>query len=170
MQCYGQDCISCRRTYFSKRNSQTSRAQSALNPFYAWCSMLLTGLHHSPVVNFPLQLPWNSSLLHLHLPPLLPFLTCTRVRGNHHHHQVLLWCLVFVWKIVRSYCNVFTFKINNFWSWSDSISIFRTSRRFTRRKIFNRIMGIILIRFPYYFMKYWNMVTVAYLYIMIIIS
>ena len=29
---------------------QTSRAQSPLNPFYTWCNMFLTRLHHSPVV------------------------------------------------------------------------------------------------------------------------
>ena len=44
--------------------------------------MLLTGLHHSPVVSIPLLLKF----LHipLHLPPLLLSLMCTRVRGNHH--------------------------------------------------------------------------------------
>ena len=65
-------------------NSQTSRSQSPLNPSYTWCSMLLTGLHQYPVVSIPLLLPSNSSMLPLHLPPLLSYLTCTRVRGNHH--------------------------------------------------------------------------------------
>ena len=51
--------------------SQTSRAKSPLNPFYTWCNMLLTGLHHSPVVStLLLFLPSNSSILPLHLVPL----------------------------------------------------------------------------------------------------
>ena len=62
-------------------HSQTCRAQYPFNPFYTWCNMLLTGLHHSPVVNIPLLLPSNSSILPLHLPSL----TCMRVRGNHHY-------------------------------------------------------------------------------------
>ena len=67
-------------------HSQTSRTQSPLNPFYTWCNMLLTGLHHSPVVSISLLIPSNSSILSLHFPPMLPSLTCTRLRGNHHHH------------------------------------------------------------------------------------
>merc|ERR1719452_382199 len=63
------------------------RAQSPLNHFYTWCSMLLPGVHHSPVVSVPLLLCSNSSILPLHLPPLLPSLTYTRVMGNHHHHK-----------------------------------------------------------------------------------
>ena len=52
--------------------------------------MLLTGLHHSPVVSIPLLLPSTSSIFPLHLtPPLLSF-TCTRVRGNYHHHGYAL--------------------------------------------------------------------------------
>jgi len=47
--------------------SQASRAQSALNPFYTWCNMLLTGLHHSPVVSNPILLLSNPSILPLHL-------------------------------------------------------------------------------------------------------
>ena len=62
---------------------QTSRAQSSLNPFYTWCDILPSGLHHLPVVSIPFLLLSYSSILHL--PPLSPFLTCTRVRGNHHH-------------------------------------------------------------------------------------
>ena len=69
--------------------SQTSRAQSPLNPLYTWSNMLLTGLHHSPVVSIPLLLPWNPCMLPLHLPPLLFFLRCTRVRENHHHMQTV---------------------------------------------------------------------------------
>ena len=69
---------------------QTSRAQSPLNPFYTWCNILLTGLHHSLIVSIPLLLPSNFSILPLHLPPLFPSFTCTtRVRGNHHHHQIV---------------------------------------------------------------------------------
>ena len=66
-------------------NSQTSRAQSPLNPFYTWCNMLLTGLHNSLVVSIPLLLPSNSSILSFFFPPPFPplLLTCTRVRGNH---------------------------------------------------------------------------------------
>ena len=33
--------------------------------------MLLTGLHHSPIVSIPLLLSWNSSILPLHLPIFL---------------------------------------------------------------------------------------------------
>ena len=47
-------------------HSQTSRAKSPLNPSYTWGNMLLTELHHSPVVS-SLLLPSNSSIL----PPLL---------------------------------------------------------------------------------------------------
>ena len=54
-------------------HSQTSRAQSPLNQFYTWCNMLLTGLHHSPVVSITFKF--------LHTPS--PLLTCTRVRGSH---------------------------------------------------------------------------------------
>ena len=50
------------------QHSQTYRAQSPLNLFYTWCNMLLTRLHHSPVVSIPLFLPSNSSLYPLHLP------------------------------------------------------------------------------------------------------
>ena len=55
-------------------HSQTSRAQSPLNPFYTWCNILLTEFHYSPVVSIPLVLPSNTSILLLSL-------TCTRVRG-----------------------------------------------------------------------------------------
>ena len=48
--------------------SQTFRAQSPLNPFWIWCNMLLTGLHHSPVVSIPLLLFSNSSILPFHFP------------------------------------------------------------------------------------------------------
>ena len=65
------------------------RAQSPLNHFYTWCSMLLPGLHHSPVVSVPLLLPTNSSTFPLHLPPLLLSLVCTGIGGTHHHHQGL---------------------------------------------------------------------------------
>ena len=68
-------------------NSQTSRAQFPLNYFYTWCNMLLTGSHHSPVVRIPLIIPSTSFILPLHLP-LYSSLVCTRVRGNHHNHQV----------------------------------------------------------------------------------
>ena len=68
------------------QHSQTSRAKSPLNPFYTWCKILLTGLHHSPVGSIPLLLPTNSSIFPLHLPPLLISLMCTRVRGSYHHH------------------------------------------------------------------------------------
>ena len=44
---------------------QTSRDQSPVDPFYAWCNMLLTGMHHSPVVSilllFPQILPYSPS-------------------------------------------------------------------------------------------------------------
>ena len=53
--------------------------------------MLLIGLHHLPVVSIPLLLPLNSSMISLHLPPLLPFLTCMIIRGNHHHHHHVLF-------------------------------------------------------------------------------
>ena len=68
------------------QHSQNSRAQSPLNPFYTWCNILLTELHHSSVVSIPLLLPSNSSIFPLQLPPLFHSLMCTRVRGNHHHH------------------------------------------------------------------------------------
>ena len=51
---------------------------SPLNSFYTWCSILLTGLHHSPVVSIPLLLPSNFSIVLLHRPPLLISLMCTR--------------------------------------------------------------------------------------------
>ena len=41
-------------------------------PFYTWCNMFLTGLHHSPVVSIPLFLLSNSSILPFHLFPF-PF-------------------------------------------------------------------------------------------------
>jgi len=50
-------------------HSQTSGAKSPLNPSYTWLNVLI-GLHYSPVVNIPLLLPSNSSILPLHLPPL----------------------------------------------------------------------------------------------------
>ena len=56
-----------------------------LNPFYTWCKMLLTELHHSPVDSIPFFLPSNSSIPHFTLPPpLLAYLTCTRVRDTIH--------------------------------------------------------------------------------------
>ena len=76
------------------RHSQTSCAQSPFDPFYAWSNMLLTGLHHSPVASIPLLLPSNSSILPLHLPPLLPSLTCRRVRDNHHQWIDNYWASV----------------------------------------------------------------------------
>ena len=68
-----------------------------------WC-MLLTGLHHSPVVSIPLLLSTNSSIFPLHLPPLLISLVCTRVRCNYHHQPFTFqrW----VWRsypVVRSW-------------------------------------------------------------------
>ena len=54
-----------------------SRAKSPLNHFYTWCNMLLTGLHHSPVV----------VSITLHLLPLLLSLMFTRVGDNYHHHD-----------------------------------------------------------------------------------
>ena len=64
-----------------------SPAKSPLNHFYTWCNMLLTGLHHSTVVSISPLLLSNYSMLPLHLPPLLPSPTCTRINGNHHHHH-----------------------------------------------------------------------------------
>ena len=64
---------------------KTSRAQYSLNRFYTLWNMLLTGLHHSLLVSVSLLLPTNSSILPLHLSPLLSSLTCVRVGGNHHH-------------------------------------------------------------------------------------
>ena len=72
------------------KHSQNSLAQSSFNPFYTWYNVLLTGFHHSLVVGIPLLILWNASILPLHLPPLLSFLTCTRVRVNHHHQQFIL--------------------------------------------------------------------------------
>ena len=62
-----------------RHHSQVSCAQSSLNHFYTLCNMLLTGLLHSPVVSIPLLLSSNSSILPLHLPPLLLSLTYRRV-------------------------------------------------------------------------------------------
>ena len=56
-------------------HSQTSLAHSPLNPFYTWCNLLLTVLHHSPVVSIPLILPYSpsySSILFSHIPPYSP--------------------------------------------------------------------------------------------------
>ena len=53
--------------------SQTTPAWSILNPFYTWCTMLLTGLHHSPVVNIPLLLHYIFSMYSLPPPSPLPF-------------------------------------------------------------------------------------------------
>ena len=53
-----------------------------VNPFHTWCNMLLTGLHHSPVVSLTLLLlPSNTSII--------PSLTCMRVRGNHNNNNAL---------------------------------------------------------------------------------
>ena len=68
---------------------QTPRVQPPLNPFYTWCNMLLTRLHHFSVVGIVL-LPWNSSTL----PPVHSF-ACTRatliknpfLRSNEHNHS-----------------------------------------------------------------------------------
>ena len=67
--------------------SQPSRAQFPFQPFYTWYNMLLTGLHQSPVISIPLHLPSNSSIFPFHFPSLILSITCTRVRGNHHHHS-----------------------------------------------------------------------------------
>jgi len=56
--------------------SQTSHAQSQLNPFYTCCWLTCT---------IPLFLPSYSSIPFLHL-------TCTRVRGNHHHLKGIIHC------------------------------------------------------------------------------
>ena len=80
--------------------SQTSRAQSPLNPFYTWynhhvaTNMLLTGLHQSPVVSIPLLLPSNLTIIPLQPPTLLPLLTCTKVRAiiiNNNIHVATLY-------------------------------------------------------------------------------
>ena len=93
-------------------HSQSSRTQSPLNPFYTWCNMLLTGLYHSPLVSIPLLLSSNSSILLLHLLFFLPSLTCTRVRGNHHHHpkfDMQKWiCILCIW--YAYYVHIFIFK------------------------------------------------------------
>ena len=59
-------------------HSKTSRAQSPLNPSHTWCNMLLTGLHHSPVVIISLLLPSNFSILPLQL--ILQRFLCTYTR------------------------------------------------------------------------------------------
>ena len=61
-------------------HSQTSRVQSTFNPFYTCCWLGCT---------IPLLLPSNSSILSLQLLPLLPSLTCARVRGNRHQGKSL---------------------------------------------------------------------------------
>ena len=58
---------------------QTSCAQSHFNPFYTCCNMLLTRLHHSPVVTIPLLLPSNYSMLPLHRPLFFPLLRTREV-------------------------------------------------------------------------------------------
>ena len=69
---------------------QTSSVQSPLKPFYTWCNMLLTGLHHSHVVSsLLLFIPSNFSILPLDLPSLLPPLTSARFKG-----QSLSWQFV----------------------------------------------------------------------------
>ena len=47
------------RVASSKRcqHFETSRVESPLNPFYTWCNILLTGLHHFPIVSIPLLFP-----------------------------------------------------------------------------------------------------------------
>ena len=86
--------------------------QSPHDLFYTWCNMLLTGLYHSPLVSIPLLLSSNSSILLLHLLFFLPSLTCTRVRGNHHHHpkfDMQKWiCILCIW--YAYYVHIFSFK------------------------------------------------------------
>ena len=65
------------------QNAATILKPLVPNPFYTWCNMLLTGLHHSLVVGIPLFLPSNSSILPLYFLPLLSSLTFTRVGGDH---------------------------------------------------------------------------------------
>ena len=64
--------------------TKTRWTKTARTPFYTWCNMFLTGLHHSPVVSIPLLLPSNSSTLPLFLPPLF----ARHLRFNHHHHYL----------------------------------------------------------------------------------
>ena len=67
--------------------SQTSRAKSLLDIFFIWRDILLTGSHHSPVVNTTStspQIPPYYLLLHL---PLLFLYTC-----NHHHQPIYFIC------------------------------------------------------------------------------
>ena len=89
--------------------SQTSRAKSLLDPFYAWYNMLLTDWvalfprsQHSPL---PIL---KFFIIPLNLPPLLLPLTCTRVTGNNNKNsrRQLLVCEYNIWKYVVSKGNV----------------------------------------------------------------
>ena len=88
-----------KRCYYS----QTSCVESPLNPFWKWCSMLLTVLHHSPIVSIPLLLPSNPSILLLFFPPcehelraitiiiIFPNETNIIIHYYHHLQGCVLW-------------------------------------------------------------------------------
>ena len=60
--------------------SHTSSAQSLYSIHFTQCNMLLTGLHHFPVVSITFLLLSSSSILPIHLPSILPSLMCKRVK------------------------------------------------------------------------------------------
>jgi len=70
--------------------SQISHAQSPLNRFCTWCNMMLSGLYPRKINNSSVHLPrlHRSPVVNI---PLLPPLTCRRVRGNHHHIAIHIY-------------------------------------------------------------------------------
>ena len=79
--------------------SLTSRAQSPLNHFYTWRNMLLTGLHHSPVVSIPLLLllPSNSSILPVYI---MNILSCYKSYG----HELCFVYIYFAPFVITWFC------------------------------------------------------------------
>ena len=84
-------------------------SKSPLNPFYTWYNMLLTGLHHSPVVSIPLLLQFFHTPLHL--SPLLPSLTCRRDSGNHQYY----WCFMNNLRLGKMIGNIIHLKRLHWW-------------------------------------------------------
>ena len=88
------------------QNAATILKPLVPNPFFIWCNMLLTGLHHSPVISIPHLFPLNSSILPLHLPSLSPLcareletITITNICSTDKFYLLSTYVVMWIYKI-----------------------------------------------------------------------
>ena len=111
--------------------------QTHSNHFFTWCNMFLSGLHHSPVVRFPLFIPSNSSMLLLHLPSHF---------SSPLHVQEIGWFIIRLFNQVETeiylHYNITTnYKDNSTIIWYNNTSLYKTSFNFVRQKQRKHLTG-----------------------------